>query len=77
MIRLTRINDCPFFLNSDLIEFIEAAPDTVITMVNGGKVLARESPEEVVRRVVEFRRRVADRPCAEAAGERRFTALPA
>lgn len=77
MIRLTRINECPFYLNSDLIEFIEATPDTVITMVNGGKVLAKESPEEVVKRVVEFRRCVGDRPSGAFAAERRFAAMPA
>jgi flagellar protein FlbD len=58
MIRLTKINEAAFYLNSDLIEHIEMTPDTVITMVNGGKVLAKESAEEVVRRVVEFRRRI-------------------
>lgn len=77
MIRLTRINECPFYLNSDLIEFIEATPDTVITLVNGGKVLTKESPEEVVKRVVEFRRSISVRPAGEAAADRQFSAMPA
>lgn len=58
MIRLTRINQVPFYLNADLIEFIEMTPDTVITTVNGGKVMVAEDAEEVVQRVVDYRRRV-------------------
>lgn len=76
MIRLTRLNGCPFFLNSDLIEFIEATPDTVVTMLNGGKVLAKESPEEVVNRVIEFRRRITVKSCEETASQR-LMSLPA
>ena len=58
MIRLTRLNHAPFYLNSDLIEFLEITPDTVITTVNGTKLLVAESAEEVVRRVVEYRRQI-------------------
>jgi len=61
MIRLTRINESPFFLNCDLMEFIEVTPDTVITMMNGGKVLVRERAEEVVEKIVEYRRRIRRR----------------
>lgn len=56
MIRVTRLNGHPLVLNSDLIKFIEGAPDTVITLTNGEKVIVRESEEEVVRRITEFRR---------------------
>lgn len=58
MIQLTRINHVPLVLNSDLIEHIEAAPDTIISLTNGQKLVVSESVEEVVRRVVEFRRAV-------------------
>lgn len=68
MIKLTRLNESPFYLNSDLIEFIEVTPDTVITMMNGSKVRARESAEEVVGRIVEYRRRVAAAPLVIAPG---------
>lgn len=56
MIRLTRLNGRPLVLNSDLIKFLERAPDTVITLTNGEKVIVRESEEEVVQLVREFRR---------------------
>ena len=58
MIRLTRLNHRPLVLNADLIESIEATPDTVISMTTGQKLVVLEPAEEVVRRVVEFRRAI-------------------
>jgi flagellar protein FlbD len=58
MIQLTRINHVPLVLNSDLIEHIEKTPDTVISLTNGQKFVVAESTEEVVRRVIEFRRAI-------------------
>jgi flagellar protein FlbD len=58
MIQLTRLNNQPLAVNSDLIKFVERAPDTVLTLVTGEKVLVREAVEEVIRRIVDFRRSV-------------------
>ncbi len=58
MIRLTRLNGAPFFLNSDLIEHMDAAPDTVLTLVTGHIVRVREREGEIVDRIVEFRSRI-------------------
>lgn len=58
MIRLTRINQVPLVLNSDLIEYVEATPDTVITLTTGKKLVVRESADEVTQRVIEFRRAI-------------------
>lgn len=58
MIRLTRLNRAPLVLNSDLIEHIDVTPDTVITLTTGQILRVRESSEEVIRRIVEFRRLV-------------------
>jgi len=58
MIQLTRLNNSALVVNSDLIKFVEQAPDTVITLLNGEKILVRESAEEVMARVVRFRQRV-------------------
>ena len=62
MIRLTRINHLPLVLNSDLIEHIEITPDTVIAMTSGQKFMVRESADEVIDRVIDFRRMIANRP---------------
>ena len=58
MIWLTRLNRVPLVLNSDMIEHIEVTPDTVITLTNGQIWRVRESAEEVVERIVTFRRRI-------------------
>jgi flagellar protein FlbD len=56
MIRLTRLNGQPIAVNSDLIKFVENAHDTVLTLLNGEKVIVRESTDEVIHRIIEFRR---------------------
>ena len=58
MIQLTRLNDQPLVVNSDLIKFVENKPDTVLTLINGEKVLVRERAEQVIERIVQFRRLV-------------------
>jgi len=64
MIRLTRINHVPLVLNSDLIEHVEVTPDTVIAMTTGQKFMVAESAEEVIQKVIEFRRLIAYGPAA-------------
>ena len=58
MVTLTRINGARFALNPDLIERVDRTPDTVITLVDGTKYLVRESLDEVVDAVLDFRARV-------------------
>jgi flagellar protein FlbD len=62
MIRLTRLNHVLLVLNSDLIEHIDVTPDTVITLTNGQILRVRETAEEVVERIVAFRRRIFAAP---------------
>jgi flagellar protein FlbD len=68
MIQLTRLNNTPFYLNAELIEHIESIPDTVIALAGGQKYRVAEGAEEVVRRVVEYRRRVVKAAANPAAG---------
>ncbi len=58
MIRLTRLNRAPMVLNSDLIEHIDVTPDTVITLTTGQILRVRESAEEVIHRIIDFRRQI-------------------
>jgi flagellar protein FlbD len=58
MIALRRLNNEAVMLNPDLIEHIEANPDTVITLTNGNKLLVRDSMDEVREKIVEFKRRI-------------------
>jgi flagellar protein FlbD len=50
-----RLRGEPMFVNADLIESIEAAPDTVLTLVDGRRVFVDEPPDVVVERIVAFR----------------------
>jgi len=56
MIQLTRLNNTRLAVNSDLIKYVEQAPDTVITLLNGEKLLVRETTEQIIERVLNFRR---------------------
>ena len=58
MVRLTRLNRVTVILNSDLIEHIEETPDTVITLTTGQALRVRETADQVVERIVEFRRMI-------------------
>ncbi|MFP4013686.1 MAG: flagellar FlbD family protein [Chitinispirillaceae bacterium] len=55
MIALRRLNGQEFILNSDLIETVEATPDTVITLVNNKKIIVNNSLEEVVRKTIKYK----------------------
>lgn len=55
MITCTRRNGTSFALNPDLIERIEATPDTVITLVSGTKYVVAETVEQLVESVRNFR----------------------
>ncbi len=59
MIQLTRLNHVPLIVNADLIEHVEVTPDTVVALTTGQKFLVLESAEEVVDRVIQFRRAIA------------------
>jgi flagellar protein FlbD len=58
MIELTRLNGTPIVLNSDLIKTAEASPDTMLTLVNGEKLIVRENCAEVTERVLVYRARL-------------------
>jgi flagellar protein FlbD len=59
MIHVTRLNHKAIVLNSDLIEQIEMTPDTVISLTTGEKIMVLESSDELVERVVTFRRSIS------------------
>jgi flagellar protein FlbD len=58
MIQLTRLNNKPLTVNSDLIKFIEQSPDTLVTLITGEKIVVLEKAEEVLHRIIAFRRSV-------------------
>jgi flagellar protein FlbD len=56
MIKLTRLGGEEFVLNADLIRYVEARPDTFITLTMGDRIVVEESMDEVLRRAVEYQR---------------------
>ena len=68
MIDLQLINGTHITMNADLIEFMEATPDTVISLSSGKKMIVKEPISEIIDKIVEFRRRIGVSP-------KRFTAV--
>jgi len=58
MIELTRLNGNAMVVNSDLIKTAEASPDTMLTLINGEKLIVREELGEVIERVLVYRARL-------------------
>jgi len=57
VIRVSRLNGTEFFINAELIQVVESTPDTIISLTTGVKVIVHEPASEVVKRVIEYRRR--------------------
>ncbi len=57
MIKVTRLNDTDLVINADLIEFVESIPDTIISLTTGKKIMVKESTDEIIERVAQFKRK--------------------
>jgi flagellar protein FlbD len=58
MIELTRLNDKKVVINCELIEYVEANPDTVISLTTGNKFVVKENIEETIQKVIEYKRKI-------------------
>lgn len=58
MISLTRFDGTTFVLNCDVIQYLEATPDTIIRLVTGEKLMVRERVQDVITAVVEFKKKI-------------------
>jgi len=58
VILVTRLNGSQFYVNAELVRLVEGTPDTVISMIDGVKLIVREAPDRVVERIVAYRRQV-------------------
>ena len=57
MIELTKYNEQKFLLNCDLIETVEETPDTVITLINGKKLIVKEDRIDIYELILEYRKK--------------------
>ncbi|MCH5294642.1 MAG: flagellar FlbD family protein [Treponema sp.] len=62
MIEVTRLNGKKYWINPHQIENMEQNPDLTLTLLSGKKVVVSESPEEVIDRIVAYRRRIGIYP---------------
>ncbi|QTA38911.1 flagellar FlbD family protein [Thermosipho ferrireducens] len=62
MILLTTLSGSTFYLNADFIEKVEELPDTTITLYNGKKYIVNESAEEVIKKIIEYKKQILNIP---------------
>jgi flagellar protein FlbD len=58
MIKLSRMNGTPFYLNAELIEQIESTPDTIIMLIGGKTVMVAEPLTKVVKLIMRYKKRI-------------------
>ena len=58
MISVTRLDGNIYWINPHMIESMEKTPDLTITFLSGKKVMVKDSPEELIQRIVDYRRRL-------------------
>ncbi len=68
MIELKKMNEAMIIVNPDLIRFIEATPDTILTFTDGTKLLVRDSPQDIMNKIVIFRHK-----CRTFTGDRELS----
>jgi flagellar protein FlbD len=68
MIELTKLNGSRLVVNSDLIEFIEAAPDSLITLTTGTKIMVQEKIPDIIAAIIRFRRLILQQAETNTAG---------
>ena len=67
MIEVTRLNGQALVINSDLIEFVEESPDTIITLTTGKKIMVQEKSATIIDKVTHYRRACRHEVLAQAA----------
>lgn len=58
LISITKLNDREMIINCDLIESMEATPDTTITLTTGRKVIAKESIDDIINEIIQYKRKL-------------------
>lgn len=62
MIQVTRLDGREIAVNAELVATVEGTPDTLLTLVNGARILVKEEVDEVVARIVAYRRSLHHAP---------------
>ncbi|WP_408956638.1 flagellar FlbD family protein [Natroniella sp. ANB-PHB2] len=62
MIKLTRLNDSEIVVNAELVESIEATPDTVITLTTNHRLIVKEDVDDIIDMIINYKRRIRLKP---------------
>lgn len=69
MIKVTSLGNKEFVINEDHIEKIELGPQSLITLTNGDKYIVIETSEEIIRRIIEYKRQIMNFSVQEESNE--------
>lgn len=58
MIKVTKLNGKEYYMNAEIVVTIEETPDTIITTSSGNKIVVKETSDEVVKRIIEYKREI-------------------
>ena len=75
MIQVKKINQQEIIVNCELIETIEFSPHAVISLASGEKVIVDESPSEIIRKVIEYKRAINARGLEIRSGTAKIEAI--
>ena len=75
MILVKKINKQDIIVNCELIQTIEFSPHAVITLTNGEKIIIAAGPEEIIRKVIEYKRAINARGIEIRAGNASIEAM--
>jgi flagellar protein FlbD len=59
VIAVTRLNGQQFIVNAELVELVESTPDTIISLTTGKKFMVKETVENIVDQIIQYRRQVS------------------
>ena len=58
MIQVTRLNGTKLFVNAEMIRLVEGTPDSVISLIDNSKIIVKETPQEVIARIIAYQQTV-------------------
>ncbi len=71
VILVTRFNGTQFYINAELIQVVEATPDTIISLTTGAKVVVKDDAEDVIKRIIEYKQLIHVVPTIKQLAKRR------
>ena len=58
MIEVMRLDGKSYWVNPHMIESMETNPDLTLTMLSGRKIIVRNSPQEIIQKIIEYRKQI-------------------